>query len=212
MAEIALAVIAITELALALAVFTAECAVLAGFSLTAAEMVGRAFRSDGATFIVRDAIAIAAAPPLDAFVGADTQFAIRAPRAIVIVTALLASTAFARCATEQILAAIALGIGTVRDSAGVAGFTAAGADRDAVAAATFFCVSIACVDAAACGACVARFRAGMVGVAARVVIARATLAVSANAFRAVIVRATFLADAVGASAAAGLPLRTRRIG
>lgn len=74
-AGLAVAVFAIPELAVALIVFTAECAVRAGFAFAAAEMVRWAFWIDGTAFIVRDALALAAASSFDAMIGADTQVA-----------------------------------------------------------------------------------------------------------------------------------------
>lgn len=120
LAEIAMAVFAIPEIALALGIFTTERAVRSCLAFPTAEMVWWALRIDRAAFIVRDAIAIAAAPPLDAVVGADPLIAERATLAIVIVAAFLAGAASARCAAEQILAAVALGAGAVRNGAGVA--------------------------------------------------------------------------------------------
>lgn len=89
--------------------------------------------------------------------------------------AFLAVAAFARCAAEQIGAAVALGAGTLRNGAGLAGFTTAGADRDAVTAAAFFALFTQ-VDTAAGGAYVTRFRAWVIGIAALVVFAPATVA------------------------------------
>lgn len=185
LAEIAMSVFAIPEIALALGIFTTERAVRSCLAFPTAEMVGWALRIDRAAFIVRDAIAIAAAPPLDAVVGADPLIAERASLAIVIVAAFLAGAASARCAAEQILAAVALGAGAVRNGAGVARFAAAGPNRDATFAAAFL-VRFAGVDAAAGGADVARFRTRMVGVAACVVLANTAMAGSAGFLGAVV--------------------------